>query len=149
MAAEIAELVGGAGERGVGIERTGSGWDEPTQAYARGGRIGRGKMVYVRWSKRIQLSRPRRTGCCLVPCVTMQAHTTSSAEGVFPCRNWMLGLTEVEVRRGADLPKSPLERGGACCSQMVDAALLAFMQAHTSAEMKICGEPVSRSATNR
>ena len=47
MAAEVTEVVGGAGERGDGIERAGSGLDEPTQAYARGGRLDRGKTVVV------------------------------------------------------------------------------------------------------
>ena len=77
----------------------------------------------------------------------MQAHTANSTEGVFACRSWMLSLTEVEVRKGADLPKPPQERGGACRSQVTDAASLAFMQAHASAEMKVCGEPVFRRAT--
>ena len=44
-----------------------------------------------------------------------------------------------------DLPKPPRERGGACRSQMTDAALLEFMQAYASEEMKVCGEPVFRS----
>ena len=67
----------------------------------------RGRVVYVRCSKRISLSRPRRTGCCIVPRGTMHAHTASGAEGVLPCRNWMLIPTDVEVRRGADFPNLP------------------------------------------
>ena len=35
------------GSGGDGIERSGTGWDEPTQAYARGGRLGRGEAAGV------------------------------------------------------------------------------------------------------
>lgn len=64
-------------------------------------------MVYVRCSRRIQLSRPRITGCCIVSCGTMHVHTTRSTEEALPCKNWMLNRTDVEVRRRADLPKPP------------------------------------------
>ena len=48
---------------------------------------------------------------------------------------------------GADLPKPPQERGGACRSQTSDPALLYFIRAQASAETKVCEEPVSRRAT--
>ena len=59
----------------------------------------------------------------------------------------MLSRTEVEVRRGTDLPKPPDARGGAFRSEASDAALLCFMRAQASAEMNVCGELVSRRAT--
>ena len=55
----------------------------------------------------------------------------------------MLSRTEVEVRRGAGLPKPPQERG----EQMSDAALLCFMLVQVSAEIDVCGEPGCRRAT--
>ena len=39
MGAEFAEIVVGAGERGDGVGVAGGGWDEPTQANARGERL--------------------------------------------------------------------------------------------------------------
>ena len=39
MAAVVAEIVVGAGERGDGIETAGGRWDEPTQANGRGERL--------------------------------------------------------------------------------------------------------------
>ena len=98
----------------------------------------RGRMVFVRCTKRIQLSRPSKTGCCIVPAGITHAQTASSGEGLSPCRNWMLSGTEIEVR-GADLPKSPQERGGACCSQAFDPALLCFMRAQAAADMNVRG----------
>ena len=92
-------------------------------------------MVYVRCAKRIQLSRSSRPGCYVVSAGIMHAQTASSAEGVSSCKNWMLSLTKVEVRRGVDLPKPPPERGGACRSQTSDPALLYFMRFQASAEM--------------
>ena len=70
----------------------------------------------------------------MVPTWTMHSKTMSSDEGVSPCRNWTLSRTEVEVRMGADLPKPPQERGGACRSQASDPGLLYFMRAQASAE---------------
>ena len=43
----------------------------------------------------------------MVPAEAMHAQTASSAEGVSPCRSWMLSRAEVEVRRGG----SPRTRG--------------------------------------
>ena len=37
----------------------------------------RGRMVYVRCAKLIQLSHPSRTGCCIVPAGTMRTQTAS------------------------------------------------------------------------
>ena len=84
---------------------------------------------------------------CMAPAGTTHAQTASSAEGVSPCRNWMLSRTEVEVRRGADLSKFPQERGGTCRSKTSDPALLTFMRAQASAEINVRGEPMSRRAS--
>ena len=49
----------------------------------------------------------------------------------------------------AGFSKPPQERGAAWCLQVVVAAPQVFIRAHASAEMKVCGEPVSRRAIRR
>lgn len=68
----------------------------------------------MRCSKRTQLPRLNRTGCCIVPRETTHAHTASSAQGVSPCKNWTLSRTkEVEKagRFSQTLPKSEESHG--------------------------------------
>ena len=64
-----------------------------------------GSVVYERCSQRIQLSRPRRIGCCIVPGGIIHAHTTRVAVGGVPLRNCTLRRMESEVVRGAEVPK--------------------------------------------
>ena len=67
--------------------------------------------------------------------------------GEVPLRNCTLRRMESEVVRGAEVPKPPHERGAPCRSHASVAAPQAFSVSTASAEMKVCGEPVSNRAT--
>ena len=111
----------------------------------------RGSVVYERCSERIQLSRPKRMRCYIVPALTMQAHTARAAVGVTAleseCITCMLKRMEAEVVGGVVVPKQPHERGGACLVHTSDAAREAFSYSTTGAVMNDWGEPVSSRAT--
>ena len=78
---------------------------------------------------------------------TTQAHTARELVGCSARKNWTLKRTRVEVRRGADLPNRPQERGAEPCSQLTAAAPPVSICSKTSRRRKVWGEPVSRSAT--
>ena len=111
----------------------------------------RGSVVYERRPKRIQLSRPRRMGCCIVPAGTMQAHTARAAVGVVvvesECINWMLKRMDAEVVRGEEVPKPPQERGEACRMHASEAEWEVLRCFTAAAVMNDWGEPVSSRAT--
>ena len=87
----------------------------------------RGSVVYEHCSKRIQLSRPRRMGCFIVPAGTMQAHTSRAAVGVVDVESeCMLKRMDAEVVRGEEVPTPPQERGEACCMHASEAEWEAF-----------------------
>ena len=73
---------------------------------------GRGSRArYERVLKRIQLSRPSRTACCITNGGTTQAHTAREHVGSLSWKDWTFRRMLVEVRKGADSPKPPQERG--------------------------------------
>ena len=61
--------------------------------------------------KRIQLSRPSSTECCITEGGTAQAHALREHVGSLSRKTWTLRRMLVEVRKGADSPKPPQERG--------------------------------------
>ena len=72
--------------------------------------------------KRIQLSRPSSTACCITEGGRTQAHTARKHVGSSAQKKWTLRRTLVEVCRGADSPKPPQDRGAHFRSHATDAA---------------------------
>ena len=62
--------------------------------------------------------------------------------------NWTLRWMLVEVRKGADSPKPPQERGLKDRSHAAEAAPTKSIRSNTSRRIKVWGEPVSRSAAH-
>ena len=61
--------------------------------------------------KRIQLSHPRSTACCIPEGGTTQVHTAREFVGCSAPKNWTLNRSLVDVRREADLLNPRQERG--------------------------------------
>ena len=79
---------------------------------------------------------------------TTQAHTAREHVGSLSRKNWTLRWMLVEVRKGADSPKPPQERGLQGRSHTTEAAPTKSRRSNTSRRMNVWGEPVSRSATH-
>ena len=59
-------------------------------------------LSHARVLKRIQLSRPNRTACCMTDGGTAQAHTAREHIGSPSRKNWTLRRMLVEAHKGAD-----------------------------------------------
>ena len=77
----------------------------------------------------------------------MYAHTAKEAVERSPRRNWTLRRMDLEVRRGAEVPKPPHDRGVETRSDDGVPAPAVCSRLHAPSLMKDCGEPVSRRAT--
>lgn len=87
-----------------------------------------GSPMHKRPSKRIQLSRPRKTAWRMVLSETTRVlRTTREAVRMSPCWNCMRTRTQVDVWIGADEPKPPHERGEVTRSQAAGTALRGFI----------------------
>ena len=82
-----------------------------------------------------------------MPGGAIHAHTAKAAVEEVPLRNCTLSRMEPEVMRGAKVPKPSHERGAPRRTHISVAASQALSLSSASAEMKVCGEPVSIRAT--
>ena len=69
----------------------------------------------------------------------MQAHTAREHVGSLSRKNWTLRRMLVEVRKGADSPKPPQERGLQGLSHAAEAAPTKVIRSNTSRRMKAWG----------
>ena len=68
-------------------------------------------MRYEQVLKRIQLSLPSKTACCMTVLGTRHADTARENVGSFSWKYWTVSRVLVAIRKEADPPKPPQERG--------------------------------------
>ena len=93
--------------------------------------------------KRIQLSLQSKTACCMTSGGTTHAHTAREHVGSFSRENWTLRRMQVAVRKGADSPKLPQERGLLGRSHADKATPTNIIRSSTSRRMQVCLRAVS------
>ena len=86
--------------------------------------------------KRIRLSRPSNTACCITEGGTTQAHTVREHVGSLPQSNWTLRRMVIEVRKGEDSSKPPQERGLLGRSHTAEAVPNKSIPSNTSRRIK-------------
>ena len=79
---------------------------------------------------------------------TKQTHTAREHVGSLSRKNWTLRRMLAKVRKGADSPKPPQQRGLQGHSHTAESALTKSIRSNTSRRMKVWGKPVSGSATH-